>query len=132
MANVKVLNLNDYDYEEMYNGTLIRIPAKGHVTMEYFEANQFLGKMNPLILDKEGRIDKKSYKMLRIDSGDLKDALDELNAPKTDEKDAVYVCHSCGKDFRTKKGLLTHIKRYHQGEMVDKDARDELLDDEEI
>jgi len=71
MANVKVLNLNDYDYEEMYNGTLIRIPARGHITMEYFEANQFLGKMNPLVLDKEGRIDNRSYKMLKIDQSEL-------------------------------------------------------------
>jgi len=133
MPNVKIINQNSFDYVEMFNGVMIKIPAGQSIDMEYFEANQFLAKMNSLSFDKEGRIDPRSYKMLKIEPDDEKLALEEINrSNSTDEKSSVFVCHACGKEFRTKNGLLKHIKGSHVSDMADKEARDELLDDEGV
>ena len=133
MPNVIIRNLNKYDYSELFKGQMIQIPAGGFIEMEYFEAHQFLGKMNNIVKDKDGNIDPRSYKYLAVDEESKKQALDELNnAGSSEERKEVYICHACAKDFRTKNGLLKHIKDKHSHLIVDKDARDELLDDEDL
>ena len=37
MPNVKIINQNSFDYVEMFNGVMIKIPAGQSIDMEYFE-----------------------------------------------------------------------------------------------
>lgn len=130
--NVKLYNDNDLDHKERYKGAQIIIKAHDYIEMDYDEARQFMGQYFPYIKTKGGTQDPKSYKMLRIDEEDAQRIRDIKASNAGDEKEKVFVCQSCGNEFRTKKGLLKHIKSKHSSEMVDKEARDELLDDEDI
>jgi len=132
MPNVKVHNLNKYDYSEKFKGSMINIPAGGHIIMEYFEAEQFLSRANAVRFLKNGRQDPKTYKMLKIDEDDKKEAYDQMHGTKNEDSEKTYVCHACSKEFLTKTGLLKHIKSKHKDLMVDSEARDELIDDEDI
>jgi len=132
MGLVKVHNLNDFDYSEKYNGQMIVIPAGEYIKMEYFEAEQFLAKKPPIWQDKSGGLDPRCLKHLKIDEDDKKLLYEEMHDNPSSESEKAYVCHACFKEFRTQKGLLKHIKNKHIHLMADKDAKDELLDDEDI
>ncbi len=41
-----------------------------------------------------------------------------------------FVCFRCGKEFKSKKVLMKHVKNSHEDELVDEDTRAEL--DEEL
>ena len=49
-----------------------------------------------------------------------------------DEKEKVYVCQACSKEFLTKTGLEKHIKQKHMSDMVDKEAMKEMHDREDL
>ena len=132
---VKVWNRNSYDFKQMFKDSEIFIPATKHIEMDYFEAVDFLGKYHPIVMRKDGTQDPRSYKKLEIDKSDLKRYIDERDGQAKDEDDSAkssWKCPVCTKDFKTQKGLLTHIKANHQDAMVDKEARDELSDREDI
>ena len=128
---VKVWNRNSYDYKEKFKGEEIFIKAGGYVKMDRWEANQFLGSYVPIIKGKDEQQDPRSYKYLEIDQEDLRRIrIQQEGGSEGSQK--TFVCHACGKEFLTKNGLLKHIKTKHLDEMQDKDARDELIDDEDI
>jgi len=127
---VKVWNRGPHEYREEFKGEKIKIKPGGYVEMDYYEAEQFLGTFRPIFKDKSDRQDKRSYKCLEIDPDDKKRYLDHANNNTGVEK--AFVCHMCSKEFLTKKGLLRHIKSKHAQDMVDEEARDELLDNEDI
>ena len=105
----------------------------GYIDMDYDQAVLFLGTFVPILKGKNGLQDPATYKMLRIDQ---KDRLDHFQKTRhsmdTEEKEKVFVCHACAKEFRTKKGLEKHIKDKHFDMMADKDAQDEIHDREDI
>lgn len=131
---VKVWNRNTFDFKQKFKDDDIFIPAGKSIEMDYFEANDFLGKFHSILIRKDGTQDPRTFKMLEIDKEDLKRYRDERDghAGKEDENKTSWKCPVCSKDFITQKGLLTHIKGKHQDAMVDKEARDELLDREDI
>jgi len=134
--NVRVLNKSEYDYKEVFRGEHIIIPAGKCIVMDYDKAVTFLGTMGGFKVDKHGLQDPRSCKNLCIVSEDKVRIIEQRSGKSPDKKDAegfsVFVCHACSKEFRTKNGLLKHIKLNHANLMVDDDARDELLDDEEV
>lgn len=129
---VKVHNRNVYPLIETFKGQNIHIPANKYIEMDYDEAVQFKSQYHQPIFDKGGVQDPTSYKYLELDSDDVKRVYRQRGNVGTDEKKEKFVCHVCAKDFLTKKGLLAHIKGKHLEAMVDEDARDELIDSEEI
>jgi hypothetical protein len=64
---VKVWNDNTHPYREEFKGNKIDIPAGKFVKMQDDEAVLFLGTMNPMKFDVDGKQDPKSYKKLRIE-----------------------------------------------------------------
>lgn len=131
MSNiVKVWNRNSFDHKELFKDDAVFIPAGKYIEMDYYDAVQFLGQFYPMKFGKDGIQDPKSYKWLEIDPEDKKKVFQSKG--DKDEKDQVFVCHRCNKEFLTKNGLLKHIKTRHLDEMADKDARDELIDDEDV
>jgi len=100
--------------------------------MDYFEAIAFKGQMVPYIRMKNGLQDPKSYKMIDLDKDDVEKVKAFLAGHRDEEKEKVYVCERCGKEFLTKNGLMKHIKKNHLDDMVEKEARDELIDDEDV
>ena len=131
--NVRVFNLNEYPYKEEFKGIDILIKPGGFYEMDYFEAKLFLSKIGtPPKKLANGLFDPRSYKMLKIDPEDEEKAKNEIYSLQfSDSVEKVFVCQACSKEFRTKNGLLKHIKDKHQSQM-EKDARDELLDNEDL
>jgi len=130
--NVKVWNKNDHDFKETFKGDLIEIKAHDYVEMDYEEAVIFLGKATPIIKMKSGLQDPRSFKRLWISDEDKAAARDVMGGgDSSGESEKVFACHACSKEFRTKNGLLKHTKDKHISQM-EKDAADELLDNEDL
>ena len=129
--NVKVYNLNIYDFKQKYKGDIVLIEAGGFIEMDYEEAVMFLGKSSPMIKMKSGQQDPKSFKKLKIDEEDKLKAKAIIEGRQETSIEKVFVCHACSKEFRTSNGLLKHVKDKHQAQL-EKDARDELLDNEDL
>lgn len=131
--NVKVHNLNIHPYKEEFKGIDILIEPGGFYEMDYFEAKLFLSKIGtPPKRMANGLFDPKSFKKLKIDEEDERSAKEEIfSLSNSDSVEKVFVCQACSKEFRTKNGLLKHIKDKHQSQM-EKNARDELLDNEDL
>ena len=133
MSNtVRVWNKHNLDHTEKFKGQVIHIPAGKCIEMDYFEAIAFKGQMVPYIRMKNGLQDPKSYKMIDLDKDDVEKVKAFLAGHRDEEKEKVYVCERCGKEFLTKNGLMKHIKKNHLDDMVEKEARDELIDDEDV
>ncbi len=132
MLIVKVWNKNSYPYSEKFKDQPITIEANSYVEMDYDEAVLFMGTFRTPVKMKDGRQDPKSYKWLEIDKDDQKAVRDARASAAGDAAEKTFVCHVCQKEFRTKNGLLKHTRDKHIGQLVDKDARDELLDNEDL
>jgi hypothetical protein len=132
-ATVKVWNRNSFDHKEKFKGSIIEIPAHKFIEMDYDEAVLFRGQFFNPQFGKDMVQKPESYKWIEIDPEDRAKVLKE-RASDGGESDVekIFPCHVCAKEFRTKNGLLKHIKDKHQDIMVDKDARDELLDNEDL
>lgn len=132
--SVRVWNRNRFDHVEMFKGELVTIPAESCIEMDYDEAVLFKGKFFAPKFGKDGVQDPRSYKWIELDMEDVRaikeDRARSLENDSSSEK--VFVCQACAKEFRTKNGLLKHVKDKHQSAMVDKEARDELLDNEDL
>lgn len=130
---VKVWNKNTFPHEEKFKGTEILIPAGGFVKMDYDEAILFKGQFFSPVFGKDQVQKKESYKWIEIDADDRNEIIkSRSNDSGESETEKVFVCQACSKEFRTKNGLLKHIKDKHQSIMADKDAKDELLDNEDL
>ena len=132
-TTVKVWNRNTYDYSEEFRGKKITIPASDFIEMAYDEAVLFLGSFTPIVRKGDGTFDPRSFKKLEIDKDD-KAAIraERMHSMDADEKEKVFVCHACAKEFLTKTGLEKHIKSKHMSDMADKEAMKELHDREDI
>jgi hypothetical protein len=130
---VKVWNDNFHPYEEKFQGTFIRIEPHKCIEMDYDQAVLFLGTFIGFKRKKDGTQDPKSFKKLRIDAEDKKEViLARSHSMDSEDKEKVFLCHVCRKEFLTKKGLEKHIKDKHLSEMADKEAMKEMHDREDI
>jgi len=128
---VKVHNRNVYPFEQVFKGQKVFIKPNDYIEMDYMEAVEFKSLYYPIKKDKGGLQDPKTYKWIEIDEADTKKFFKSLGN-QTDERKEKFVCHVCSKDFLTKNGLMAHIKKNHLSDMMDEDARDELIDNEEV
>lgn len=130
---VKVWNDNVHPYEERFQGEFIRIEPHKYVSMDYDKAVLFLGTFSGIMIKGDGLHDPKSFKKLRIDTDDRKEVImSRSHMNDKDDKEKVFVCHACTKEFLTKKGLERHVKEKHLSEMADNDAMKEMHDREDI
>jgi len=131
-VTVRVWNRNAYDHTETFKGSKVTIPAHKFIEMDYDEAVLFKGQFSNPQFGKDMVQRPESYKWIEIDKDDKAKVLKSRGSDSGDETEKVFTCHVCMKDFRTKNGLLKHIKDKHQDMMVDKEAKDELLDNEDL
>ena len=130
---VKVWNDNIHPYEEKFKGNFIRIEPGKFIEMEYDEAKLFLGTFVPIVRGGDDRPDPVYFKRLRLDQDDVIEVRNfRAGLVDSDDKEKVYMCHACTKELRTKTGLERHIKDKHLDDIMDKEARDELHDREDI
>jgi len=127
---VRVFNRNRFDYEEMYNGTLIKIKAGGFVTMDYEQATRFMGKMIPMIKDKGGIQKPESYKWLEMDQDDKRKAESSLRNEAEEKAQKTFVCMKCNKEFTTKAALIKHAKEKHLDDMVESKTKEDIEETE--
>ena len=111
---VKVWNDNDHDYKETFKEQEIKIPAKGFVEMEYYDAHEFRGKYKSIERDADNQPMPRSYKMIRVE---------EPPAADIDAKIETNVCGACKFRGGSPKDLLEHILAKHADQMnVDDEA----------
>lgn len=122
MSNeVKVWNRNKYEYSEMFAGKEIVIPAGKHITMDYEQAQIFLGRMGKFIRTKDGQQDPKSFKWLEVDKDDKRRVELSLRNEQDEKIKKVFVCHMCGEEFSSRKSLLAHSTKEHADDLVEVD-----------
>ena len=69
----------------------------------------------------------KPTRQFEIDAEDRKRARAARNN-ELEQTEKVFVCMSCAKEFQTKSALMKHIKQKHANQMVDEDAKEELME----
>jgi hypothetical protein len=104
---VKVWNDNVHPFSQKFKEEQINIPAKGHVKMQWDDAQQFLGTYFQPQLDGSGIQKAESYKMLRIEGSPPHLQL------------AEQICAACGDKFASEPDLNAHIDRHHLDELED-------------
>lgn len=67
MASVKVWNDNTYEFAQEVKGTMIKIPPKGFVEMDYEEAIDFKGMFSPMPPQDFAGDHAIFYKMIRVE-----------------------------------------------------------------
>lgn len=123
MEKVRVYNDNTVTHIENFRGDEIRIPAGGYLEMPRDEAIYFKSQMVPLKKDGQGRQTLESMKKIRITPID--------GEKEAQPKEIVHKCQACEQVFKSEAGLMSHIRHKHADQMIDKDAREELLNQEE-
>lgn len=112
MQNVRVYNDNVYPHKERFKGDIIEIAPKKFITMDFFDAVEFLGQYTPIKVDGGGAALPESYKMLRI----VKPEEFKIEDKKTEIK-----CQACGKVFENNDELDAHVNENHLEQLVDED-----------
>jgi hypothetical protein len=119
---VKVWNKNILDYEENFKGNVIKIPANEYITMERAEAVEFKGKFRQPVYNKGGVQEIHSMKKIVLEPIEAKTV--EIEEPLVTAK---HTCMKCGFEAKNSTGLSAHIRASHLADMVDDDARKELI-----
>lgn len=118
---VKVHNRNKFDHKEKFRDKDIFIKAGGHISMDYDEANRFLGQMFPPKFDKGGVQLATSFKWLEIDKDDRKRVELILRNESEEKAKRIFVCMACGEEFGSKSALMSHSKKKHEDILVKED-----------
>ena len=116
MAQVKVVNFNDYPFEQLFKGMQIRIPAGQFVLMEEDDAILFRGMYSPIDQDAGGMQKPESFKRIRIEKN-------ITAADKGSNADASLLCQACGFKASNKWELDGHVNDLHIDQLVDEDEQ---------
>lgn len=115
----KVTNLNVHDFTDKFKGKVITIPAGESITMPYDEAIMFKSKYYPPEWDGNNVQKPTSYKMIRVEK--LEDGIKEAKGPPE------FRCQACDFVSSSKAGLATHTRIKHVNQMIDDDAREQMM-----
>lgn len=126
MPLVKVYNRNSITHKELFKGDEIVIQPGKYIMMDFNDAVDFRGQFIAPRFNKGGQQLVESMKIIEIDKEDYKRALDEINNRGEEKSKKTFVCFKCGKEYISKKALLTHVKNSHSDELVDDETREEL------
>ena len=106
----EVANHGNTEYEEVFKGKKIRIPANGSIQMPKADANQFLAQM---AVNEKGRLVPKMLSSKRI----------------SPEGANEMICNFCGKDdFKNRDEFLIHINTHAKDKYKD-EALDKRLEE---
>lgn len=119
---VRVWNDNQFDHTEKFRGETITVKAGDFIEMEREDAVLFKSAFYPPKFNKGGVQERESMKIIRIEP-----IKDKVQAPDKTAGSDEFKCQACNQHFKNKAGLHAHIAHKHSGQMVDEDARDELL-----
>ena len=108
---VKVWNDNTTAWNEKFKGEDVKIPAKGYIEMEFYEAHEFKGQFSPIKVKGDGTQDTASFKMIRVEKMDQ-------DASVEDEGEEIFPCNSCKKVFTTEAALVKHSDAQHSDQVV--------------
>lgn len=115
----RVWNDNPHtDWNETFKGDKVHIPSGKFVEMEFYDANEFRGQFSPIRILPNDSEDPKSYKMIRIEKLDNKEA-GEIELQKS------FPCNLCKKAFSSEETLLKHSDATH----ADRVIVDEIAED---
>ena len=67
MPQVKVWNDHTIDHVERFKGEVIKIPAGGHIIMDYIDAEDFKGQYFGMRMLGPNNPDPKTFKMIRVE-----------------------------------------------------------------
>ena len=115
MGLTKVWNDNVHPHTERYKGKMITIAPKSFVEMEYDDAVIFRGQYTPIRVDGAGAPLPTSFKMIRLEHAPQGAKLDEI------------ICQGCGEKQGSLQALTDHIKAKHLDQLVDDEAKEEIL-----
>jgi hypothetical protein len=118
MAQVKVHNDNDYDYEETFKDVKIKIPAKGFIEMEYYDAHEFKGTYKAIQRDGDNQPLPQSFKKIRVEEP----AKNEIDA-----KIESNTCVACKFRGASAKELFDHTVATHAHQVIVDDEAEKLL-----
>jgi hypothetical protein len=121
---VKVWNDNVHVFKQEIKGNFYEIPAKKSITLEEDEANDLVKAFSPIYVGGDDQPLPESYKMLRIDSKDIKKNR-ELRENKT--RAGSYVCQACGYVAANKWELNGHTLDQHKHQLDDLDEAKEAI-----
>jgi hypothetical protein len=102
---VKVWNDNVHPFSQKWQDKVIKIPAKGFITMEADEAHDFKCSFAPVKFDADGNPTPETYKMIRV----------EYPTKKVTTQSS-HACHMCGYKGMNAKDLSDHAKVNHGDE----------------
>lgn len=125
---VRVWNDNIHPFKQEIAGKLYDFAPKSFLEMEEDEADVLLKRYSPIILGGDDQPLATSYKMLRIDSDDLK----RNRAQRENKtKSGTYICQACGYVAANRWELNGHTSEMHSEQWEDHDeARAEIASDD--
>lgn len=118
MAKVRVYNDNRFPHTEKFRGEIITIEPGKFIEMEREDAVLFKSAFTPIKYDKGGLQMPESYKMIRLEA---------IKEQAPDAPGGDHICQACGFSAATAAGLKSHIRSNHVGQMVDDDAREDIV-----
>lgn len=119
---VKVYNDNTHPLSEEFKGETIVIAPGEFIEMDRGEATLFKGQFKTPKFLASGVQDPATFKQIRIVP--LDDGVPD--APKRAVES--YVCQACGFEAKNKAGLTAHIRHNHAEQMLDEDAKKDMLE----
>lgn len=131
MATATIENLGSKEHVEVFKNSTIKIPGKGSIEMELYEASEFLGTHNPngkplrmtnRILDNDVKnVCQKCEKVFNTKDellSHLQSHSDDVMKGQKEEQTTVdkfiFCCHICGDEFNNKSNLLKHMKTHKE------------------
>ena len=112
MAKVKVWNDNTVAWTEKFKGDDVKIPPRGYIEMEFYEAHEFKGQFSPIKVRADGTQDPGSFKMIRVEP------LEQKNEGEIEDGQEIFPCNLCRKVYTTEEALLKHSESAHSAQMV--------------
>lgn len=124
MPMVRVYNKKPFDHVEKFRGQMLTIKSGDFVEMDREDAVLFKSQFFPPKFGKDGLQEVESMKMITIEP--IPEEVRKNQAPDVTASNE-FVCMACGFTAKSKAGLVSHTKANHAGQMIDDEAREEIM-----